>query len=29
MEAGIADHVWNIGEMLSMLDAKVSESKAA
>ena len=29
MEAGIADHVWTITELLSILDAKESENKAA
>lgn len=29
MEAGIADHVWTIDEMLSILDSKTAENKAA
>jgi IS1 family transposase len=29
MEAGIADHVWTIEEMLGILDAKESENQAA
>ncbi len=29
MEAGITDHVWTIAEMLSILDSKQSENKAA
>ena len=29
MEAGIADHVWTIAEMLSILDSKQPENKAA
>jgi len=29
MEAGIADHVWTIAEMLSILESKESENKAA
>jgi hypothetical protein len=29
MEAGIADHVWAVEEILSMMDAKVSEAEVA
>ncbi|MBZ5696740.1 MAG: IS1 family transposase [Acidobacteriia bacterium] len=29
MEAGVADHIWTITEMLSILDSKQSENKAA
>jgi IS1 family transposase len=29
MEAGIADHVWTISEMVSILDSKQSDNKAA
>jgi IS1 family transposase len=29
METGIADHVWTIAEMLSILDSKEAENKAA
>jgi IS1 family transposase len=29
MESGVADHVWTISEMVSILDSKQSENKAA